>query len=661
MTTRLTSPLSACAGCFLLLCFLWSPLLVKLPVSAMPAAEAKDRMRASMGYPTEVPTPDTATASTTEEGEYFVQPTRKPYNCSLSHRPHGNDSNKFQVRHNNAWWDQVCQTGLVWNQTLCRCDYEGDPADFPFTAECRDYRPHERASGKYQQKVNGAWVTRDCNLAVAGLIWNQTSCRCVWGPEGDGSSLDFERSTPCETMLNVTFEKGLVDEARSSFLELTSGSVLALRQYDADPDDGEANTAAYFQSAVMTVWYFAGNEMSGSLRVEFRFKAEDSPLTRDTYQILLSNGCNVTGLGFTTPTIAVGYRAADRSFLLALHTANTRKAIVCTRDGEAYAWHHVSLIYEDGMLLLRVDDRPCIISTDFSGEVQKSACPLTIGADPLDKESRYIGYLDDLVVARHCRRFVDQILVADGDDDAAAQYDDDDDDDDVGDETTPDDENGDNNNAPAQSGPLEGPSSAHSKSPLSGPDAKSARRGDKTVQHGDKTAQRGDKTAQRGDKTAQRGDKTAQRGDKTAQRGEKTAQRGDKTAQRGDKTAQRGDKTAQRGDKTAQRGDKTAQRGDKTAQRGDKTAQRGDKTAQRGDKSRGDDKAVQRGAKSAERGDAFDSSGPREVGDGGGRNGRREGQTSGRTVDIKSAPSWFRLEDPRDNKIQPFRAMQALA
>ena len=40
--------------------------------------------------------------------------------CSESHRPHRNDSNKFQVRHNNVWWDQVCQTGLVWNQTLCR-------------------------------------------------------------------------------------------------------------------------------------------------------------------------------------------------------------------------------------------------------------------------------------------------------------------------------------------------------------------------------------------------------------------------------------------------------------------------------------------------------------------------------------------------------------
>ena len=71
----------------------------------------------------------------------------------------------------------------------------------------------------------------------------------------------------------------------------------------------------------------------GGVRVAVcRFKAEDSPVTRERYQILLSNGCNVTGLGYTTPSLAIGYRANDKSFLLALHTDNVRKAIVCTRD-----------------------------------------------------------------------------------------------------------------------------------------------------------------------------------------------------------------------------------------------------------------------------------------------------------------------------------------
>nr|KAG5711262.1 hypothetical protein BaRGS_005959 [Batillaria attramentaria] len=277
--------------------------------------------------------------------------------------------------------------------------------------ECPDYRPHANKTGKYEQLVNGAWLVRDCNLAVAGLIWNQTSCRCVWGPDGDASLLDFERTTPCDTMLNVTFENGLVDDAKSSFLELSSGSTISLRYYQAR--GGERNKAAYFQDATMTVWYFAGNELSGSLRVELRFKAEDNPMTRDSYQILLSNGCNVTGLGYTTPSMAIGYRASDKSFLLALHTANVRKAIVCTRDLEPFAWHHVSLIYEDGTLLFRVDNHPCIISNDFAGDVQKTSCPLTIGSDPLEKESRYIGYLDDVMVARYCRRFVEQTLVPD--------------------------------------------------------------------------------------------------------------------------------------------------------------------------------------------------------------------------------------------------------
>ena len=61
--------------------------------------------------------------------------------------------------------------------------------------ECPDYRDHGNMSGKYEQRVNGVWLTRDCNLAVAGLIWNQTACRCVWGPEGDIGLLDFERES----------------------------------------------------------------------------------------------------------------------------------------------------------------------------------------------------------------------------------------------------------------------------------------------------------------------------------------------------------------------------------------------------------------------------------------------------------------------------------
>uniref|UniRef100_A0A2C9L8B9 Uncharacterized protein n=1 Tax=Biomphalaria glabrata TaxID=6526 RepID=A0A2C9L8B9_BIOGL len=73
----------------------------------------------------------------------------------------------------------------------------------------------------------------------------------------------------------------------------------------------------------------------------------------------------------------------------------------------AYSWHTVSLIYEDGTLLLRVDDQPCIISQDFTGPIQKTPCPLTIGADPLERQSMYKGYFDNLLVARYCRRFID--------------------------------------------------------------------------------------------------------------------------------------------------------------------------------------------------------------------------------------------------------------
>lgn len=83
---------------------------------------------------------------------------------------------------------------------------------------------------------------------------------------GGGCCL-WSGSTPCDTMLNVTFEDGMIDDAKSSFLELTSGSTVALRHYTSR--EGKVNKAAYFEDAALTVWYFAGNELSGSLRVEF--------------------------------------------------------------------------------------------------------------------------------------------------------------------------------------------------------------------------------------------------------------------------------------------------------------------------------------------------------------------------------------------------------
>ncbi|ESO84329.1 hypothetical protein LOTGIDRAFT_236297 [Lottia gigantea] len=370
-------------------------LLVVWSVSAYPAYTKNDRqlkmdMRAEMNNINRITT-------ITPLVEKKVN-KNNAVNCSTTHRTHKTDRNKFQVYYNKAWFDQVCQTGLMWNQTACRCEYsKGDAAPL----RCPDYRDHGKNSSKYEQLVNRKWVVRDCNLAVSGLIWNQTMCRCVWGPDSEENPVVYSVKSPCDTMFNATFETGLVDHAKSSFIELNPGAILSLRQIQ-----GKTSTrAAYFQDAYLTVWYFAGNEMSDSLNIEFSFKADEKPSTKDNYQIIMSNGCNVTELGYTTPSIAIGFRAADQSFLLAFETTNVRKAIVCTRDLLPYQWHKVSLIYEDGTLLLRVDGQPCIISEEFRGPVQKTSCPMTIGADPLEKESRYVGYLDDMTVSRYCKQF----------------------------------------------------------------------------------------------------------------------------------------------------------------------------------------------------------------------------------------------------------------
>ncbi|KAH9508059.1 hypothetical protein Btru_052729 [Bulinus truncatus] len=325
------------------------------------------------------------------------------YDCTATHRAKADNPGAFQVFHNNEWWTQLCQEGLFWNQTLCRCEYpNGRRPD----RECREYRAiSSEPTGHYEQFVNGNWIKRDCSLAVAGLVWDQESCQCVWGPRSK-EMITGQGVTPCDIMLNMTFEDGLKDSAKGSFVEIGRGPSVPI--FTLDPQDAiDGSRAAFFSETALNIWYFASNEMGTSLRVEFRFKMANDPSNRDKYQIFLSNGCNVSNPGYTTPSLAIGYRPADQSYLLAFETVSARKAIVCTKRLGAYNWHTVSLIYEDGTLLLRVDEQPCIISQDFTGPVQKTPCPLTIGADPLERQSMYKGYLDNLLVARYCRRYID--------------------------------------------------------------------------------------------------------------------------------------------------------------------------------------------------------------------------------------------------------------
>ena len=86
-----------------------------------------------------------------------------------------------------------------------RCEYDERPGGLVPVAGCPDYRPRGNAtSGKYEQKVNGEWVIRDCNLAVAGLVWNQTACRCTWGADGEVDPLDFERELLLCPLVHLT-------------------------------------------------------------------------------------------------------------------------------------------------------------------------------------------------------------------------------------------------------------------------------------------------------------------------------------------------------------------------------------------------------------------------------------------------------------------------
>ena len=55
--------------------------------------------------------------------------------CPSSYRasPEG-DGTTFQIFDSGRWWTHNCQTGLVWDQTLCRCEY---PPGTRWELDCR--------------------------------------------------------------------------------------------------------------------------------------------------------------------------------------------------------------------------------------------------------------------------------------------------------------------------------------------------------------------------------------------------------------------------------------------------------------------------------------------------------------------------------------------
>lgn len=66
---------------------------------------------------------------------------------------------------------------------------------------------------------------------------------------------------PCEIMLNMTFENGVKDEARGSFVEVGRGNAVPTFTVNAK-DTGDGRKAAYFTDTALNIWYFAGNHLS---------------------------------------------------------------------------------------------------------------------------------------------------------------------------------------------------------------------------------------------------------------------------------------------------------------------------------------------------------------------------------------------------------------
>lgn len=90
----------------------------------------------------------------------------------------GNSSSSFRVFSSGLNFDFTCVAPLIWSQDNCRCEPKPVIITDP---DCPHHRPVPGQPTQFQKRARGEWVETPFNCPEL-LVWDQSQCRCEWGP-----------------------------------------------------------------------------------------------------------------------------------------------------------------------------------------------------------------------------------------------------------------------------------------------------------------------------------------------------------------------------------------------------------------------------------------------------------------------------------------------
>ncbi|XP_046356554.1 uncharacterized protein LOC124135323 [Haliotis rufescens] len=334
-------------------------------------------------------------------------------------RPHPTQENAYQIFSRNGWrsqWiDQECPLYQIYDQDACQCTdgYRRTTTPAPATTtpvpatpvpnedpgaegpNCGFHQPHPENPSMYARKTDNGWITEDCNWPFyTGLVWDQNTCRCEWGPDRTFPPRKMDQSqavpSPCLVMLNMTFDQAIEDQSRGLWLKRTNADNARVIQDHTAVGGG----CALFQDSSVAIPFFKSNTLGKSFHITFRFKpCDNNPSAEIT---VIHNGCS--DVNRLPPTLRVSYRPWSREFSMEFESENdvqpTREGCTLTQSGTG--WNDVDIRYEDNVLEVSVNSAICIRSSLFSGDIKTTDCPLTLPGE------NTCVHLDEMVITRGC-------------------------------------------------------------------------------------------------------------------------------------------------------------------------------------------------------------------------------------------------------------------
>ncbi|XP_059143225.1 uncharacterized protein LOC131930657 [Physella acuta] len=258
--------------------------------------------------------------------------------------------------------------------------------------ECHLHRPSTNPS-HFERWSDGQWVQEDCNWPFyTGLVWNQGTCRCEWGPNRTLATPMFGDSVPaaCLMMLKMSFNGGsIVDEGRHIWLNIKDKENAHVES-DSTAVGGKCGS---FRGSTIAIPYFKSNVLGPVFHIGFMFKL--CPGDPDTDIPLIHNDCLESQ---EPPGIVVVYQAWKKRLVVSMRTVNSEElsSEFCPFDNSQNQWVKIDIRYGENFLEVVANNEVCVSSEKFHGPVATNNCPLTLLGEA------FCGKLDEVIITRGC-------------------------------------------------------------------------------------------------------------------------------------------------------------------------------------------------------------------------------------------------------------------